>query len=358
MLPYYEGQFNRDNGALTSCQTASNRLALVGGDIMRRQDRGLGQGNNFFCEPTRTNFAKNTIFFPAPWAVANGATLVAQAAAGPDNYEGHLASRLTYPASSIAFIGQTLAVGVIPANTTLTFSVWAREAVGTGSFRFQVVDLDGVTRSSTIQTAGPFWQRFSYTVASGSNAAAAFPIRLVNGDATARQLFFIFPMIEASTEPSSYIHNDTTGNGVTAPDVLQFLPAQIPLQYRVGRTRGVFYCERSCANIVVNNDRCIIRSYLNGSNTLELANVGGNARLVARVNGVIVAESDNLALPEYGEGQYIVDPAAGTITVNGVTGPVGTPWAGDWPVGSVRIGGAVGGSGTEFRGEIAQEYAA
>jgi len=357
LLPYFEGQYSRDQGALMSCLTAANRLSISGGDTMRRQDRGVGKGSNFFCEPTRVNYAKQTVFFPAPWAVANGAVLTAQATIGVDAYNAHLASSIAFPASSIAFIGQTLATNVVPANTRLTFSVWAKNSSGNGSFKFQCVDLDGTTRTSGIMTAGTFWQRFEFSLDAGTTVGGTFVIRLLNGDATARTIFFQFPMLEPSTEATSYIHNDTTGNGFSAPDILQFIPGQVPYQLRALPHVGWLYPARSSANMILNGDRLIARAHVGRDDTLELTVTGGQVKLLALTGGVVQAASQALVFNQWDELAYLNNPPGGVITVNGVAGPAGTPWV--WPAGVVRIGGGVGGDGSfTFRGEIKQEYAA
>jgi hypothetical protein len=356
LLPLYDGQFNRDNGANTSCQTAADRIAIVGGDIMRRQDRGIGTGNNFFVEPARTQYLEQTRFFPAPWAVLNGAVLTAQATLGPDSYAVHLASQVAFANNVNSQIEQTTTIGLVPINTTICFSVWAKLGTGSGLFKFQVTDHDAVNHTSAAMTTTGFWQRFSFVTVSGANAATTLVCRLMNGDATAHNVFFSSPMLEPGTEPSSYILNDTSAQSFTAPDVLQFVPGQVPFQYRALRSTGGFFCSRSSANMVVNGDRMIIRSFGDDTNTLELTSDGANVQLLAKVAGVTKAQSQNLALAEYARGGYLIDPPAGLITVNGVAGPAGTPW--QWPSSTVRYGGPVGLTGTEFRGELEQEFAA
>lgn len=356
LLPLYEGQFNRDQGANVSCLTAANRVAIVGGDLMRRQDRGVGQGNNFFVEPSRTQYALQTQFFPAPWAVLNGAVLTAQATIGPNSYAVHLASQVAFSSSAVSQIEQTYSTNWIPPSITICASVWVKVSTGAGNFKFQITDNAGAAQTSAVFTSTGLWQRFSFVCNSGAGIGP-LAFRIVNGGAVAgNAVFLALPMLEAGTEPSSYIYNDTAALSQTAPDVLQFTPGQVPLQYRALRSTGNFYSSRSTANMVVNGDRMIIRSFGDDQNTLELTSDGANVQLVAKVGGVTQAASQNLALAEYAQGAYLVDPPAGRITVNGVAGPVGTPW--QWPNTTVRYGGPVGLTGNEFRGELDQEYAA
>jgi hypothetical protein len=361
LLPYYQGQFNRDQGALVSCQTAANRLAIVGGDIMRRQDRGTGDGNNFFVEPQRINYLLRSGDFASGWSVASGAVLGLQATLGPDAYVAHLASQLTFGASAVSNLSQACAAGLVPINQSIVFSVWVKNSSGNGLFKLQITNTSGTTTTSANFTAGNFWQRYSFVANSGGSAATPMTVRIVNGDASVHAIFIAFSQLETSTEMTSTILNDlSTGRGISAPDVLQFLPGQVPTQYHSGRSTGRAFASRSTANMVANGNRFVIRSF-DDVNTLELTSDGANVQLIARAGGVTRAASQNLTLAEYAACAYIVDPAAGLLTVNGVVGPAGTPW--NWKsvaeAKGVRIGGVLGGaSGAEFMGELDQEYAA
>lgn len=361
MLQYYDGQFNRDQGALMSCLTAANRLSLVGGDTMRRQDRGVGAGNNFFIEPQRVNYLLQSRF-ASGWSASGGGALTQQATVGPDAYVAHLSCRMTFGASAVSSLSQACAAGLVPNNQTITFSVWAKNSSGNGLFKLQITNTDGTTTTSANFTATNFWQRFEFVANSGSSAVTPMTVRIVNGDAIADSIFVDYAQLETSTEASSVILNDiSSGRGISSPDTLMFVPGQLPSQYLSGRTAGRFWCGRSTANMVVNGNRYVIRSYRDGNNTLELTSDGANVQLLARQNGVTRAASQNLTLAQWAEGAYIVDPRAGRLTVNGVPGPVGTPW--DWEPtglpGPVRIGGIVNvANGQEFLGELDQEYAA
>lgn len=361
LLPFYSGQFNRDQGALVSCQTAANRLAIVGGDIMRRQDRGVGSGNNFLVEPQRINYLLKSADFSSGWSASGGGALGLQATLGPDAYVAHLASQMTFGASAVSSLSQACAAGLVPINQNIVLSVWVKNSSGNGSFKLQITNTSGTTTTSATFTAGNFWQRYSFLANSGASAATPMTVRILNGDAVARAIFIAHAQLETSTEPTSYVLNDlSTGRGISAPDVLQFLPGQVPTQYHSGRSSGRVWSSRSTANMVVNGNRLVIRGF-DDLNTLELTSDGANVQLLARTNGVTRAASQNLTLGEYAECAYIADPAAGLLTVNGVAGPAGTPW--DWrsvaEAKGVRIGGVLGGAnGYEFLGEIDQEYAA
>jgi hypothetical protein len=360
LLPFYQGQFNRDQGALLSCLTAANRLSIVGGDIMRRQDRGTGDGNNFFVEPQRVNYLLQTKF-ASGWSASSGGVLAQQSTVGPDAYVAHLACQFTFGASAVSSLSQACAAGLVPTNRAIVFSVWVKNSSGNGLFKLQVTNTDSTTTTSAVFTAGNFWQRYSFLANSGTNAANPMTVRIVNGDASAHAIFIDHAQLETSTEMTSYILNDiSSGRGISAPDVLQFLPGQVPTQLHSGRSTGRAWSSRSTANMVVNGNRFVIWGF-DDANTLELTSDGANVQLLARTAGVTRAASQNLTLAEWAGCTYITDPAAGLLIVNGVAGPAGTAW--NWKTVAeakgVRIGGVLGGAnGYEFLGEIDQVYAA
>lgn len=361
LLSFYEGQFNRDQGALMSALTAANRLSIIGGDTMRRQDRGVGAGSNFLVEPQRINYLLRSGDFASGWSAASGAVLTLQSTIGPDAYVAHLASRLAFGASAVSNLSQACAAGLVPINRTIVFSVWVKNSSGNGLFKLQVTNTSGTTTTSANFTAGNFWQRYSFVANSGASAVTPMTVRIVNGDASAHSIFIAFSQLETSTEMTSTILNDlSTGRGITAPDVLQFLPGQVPTQFHSGRSSGRVFSSRSTANMVVNADRLVLWGF-DDLNTLELKSDGANVQLLARTAGVTRAASQNLALAEWAECAYLLDPPGGLVYVNGVPGPAGSAW--DWravaEAKGVRIGGVLGGAvGYEFLGEIDQVYAA
>lgn len=358
LLDYYRGlQPNCATPGIRSALSSANRLGVSGVDVLRRQDRGTGDGYNLFCEPARTVYsAGNQAMASAPWSPLNGGTTCVNGSlVSPQGaVDGAL---LTFGASAVARLSALSPIGVVPVNKDIVFSVWVRVGAGSGKFNLNVTDHDGVTHTSANFTADGFWRRYSFATVSGSNAGATLTMFIGNGgDNTSHSIYVWGAQLELGKDPSSVVLTTsaaTTGTSVLG-DVYQTSGAFVPSAMRFGRFTISAWLGKDTAN-VVSGDRFVLLSWVSAANRLELSHDGVDLRFRVFVAGVQVAVSPVVIGGAWATQALVLDAYWGTVRLNGVAGPAGTPW--QMPQGPLAVGVEVSGA-SQWWGEIGEPFAA
>jgi hypothetical protein len=142
-------------------------------------------------------------------------------------------------------------------------------------------------------------------------------------------------------------------SGARDRDVAQWAPTEVPRALRAAASRWSVRPIWS-TTALVSGDIRTIASFGGSTDVLRVRHTGTDVRVEAVVGGVVKASSAAVAWASQFLGPVTiaiaVDPVAATITVNGVTGAVGTAW--EWPASFFRLGGTWGGA-SEFDGGIA-----
>ena len=351
LLVWSEGQFNRQHDASVSptYQTGAATIAVATEDVARLEDTNDGHGALLLIEGQRAAQVIKARSI-STWTPGNSATVSANTENGP---EGALtADAVTFAASTISNMGQTITAANIPSSTNLVWMVWAKSGTGSNEkFRFWFTDKSNVVTQSADFTVTTTWQLFVWEVNSGAGAGNAV-FRLGNAsDAVARGpgrivVFDCFD-VQAYAFPSSIILNEAAApNNLRRPDVQMFLPEQVPLRLRTGKWATAVRTKWASADLVSGEERWIA-SFGGSSDGLLFRHNGTDVRLEARVGGSVVAASGPVTATRGGWLPIVVDCAAGVLTVNGVAGSAGSPIV--WPAGlTFRWGGIVAGAGEAF----------
>lgn len=358
LLDYYRGlQANCATPAVRSALTAANRVGVSGVDVIRRQDRGTGDGNNLFVEPARTVYLPgNTQMASAPWAPLNGGTTAANnQLVSPSGAVD--ATLLTFGASAVARLSMTSSIGTIPVNKDITFSVWAKINAGSGKLNLNVTDHDGTPHASGNFTTDGFWRLYSFTTISGTNPATTMTIFIGNGgDNTAHSIYVWGAQMDLGKDTTSTILTASSASSGTSVlgDVYQTNSAFVSLLMRTGRWTINVWLSKAIANLV-SGDRFVLFSFVSASNRIELSHDGTDVRFRVYVGGVQVAKSPVVTGAAYALQTLVFDAFFGTVKCNGVAGPAGTPWI--MPQGVVGVGVEVAGA-AQWSGEMGQPFAA
>ena len=186
-------------------------------------------------EPARTNLLRQSrALGTTPWTATN-ATVTENTTASPDGTTN--ADTVAFTALATARVNQTYALAV---STTYTYTVWAKVASGTQTFRLAY--WDGAANQATADlTATTTWQRFDYTFTTAASFAGATIIRILNGtDAAAKSVIFWQTDLIVSSYPLSLIFTTTTALAVTTESATL---GSIRTNGLIGSTVGSIYIE-------------------------------------------------------------------------------------------------------------------
>ena len=163
---------------------SSNNWAEIAADLPRL-DFQRSSCPSLLIEPSHTNFLmQSRALGTSPWTATNS-TVTANTTSSPDGTTN--ADTVAFDALATARISQSYALAT---STTYTFTVWAKVASGTETFRLAY--WDGATnQASSDLTATTTWQRFIYTFTTAGSFAGSTNIRILNGtNATAKSVIF------------------------------------------------------------------------------------------------------------------------------------------------------------------------
>jgi hypothetical protein len=361
LLAWAEGQYNRqqDANVLATYMTSATAYSVTSAsDQIRIEDTGDGNGSLLLCEGSRAciNIQSRTV---SGWTNDNGATSVADTHVSPDG--GTNADSVTFAATTISGKSKTQTGTNVPSSVNLAFQCWAKSGTGGDEkFVFNLANKSGSSTPSADQSVNQGWQRYTWDRDSGAGAGNP-TLRLWNAsDAVARGagriVVFGSMCVEAAPFPSSLILNEAGGqNGIRHPDLLIYPAELVPLHLRAGKHATGARTKWSTADLA--GLSAYLYSFGGANDGLRFFHTGSDVRLQALVGGVVVAQSGPVTATRGGYLPIVVDPVAGVITVNGVAGATGTPWA--WPGGvPLRMGGILGGTSEACAGSKVPEVAA
>jgi len=162
----------------------------------------------YLPEGARTNLCLRSQEFDntTPWGLNGGATVTANTTVAPDGTT--TADTLSLTASANDGIGGATSMGASSVQS-VTGSVWAKMASGTGAFRFNLAVAGVANHFSSDQTVTTTWQRFTFTVTHEAGGQMVMVIQ--NGsDGAARDIIIWGAQFEAGAAfVSTYIPTTT-----------------------------------------------------------------------------------------------------------------------------------------------------
>ena len=332
-------QFSRasEASAAVARPFASVPLSWVSADVVRRDEDGF-----LLIESAPTLVAIAARDFAGAGWTGGTATRTAGAADGPDG----AALAATRFQNTSAQYGSYSTVGVGP-NAA---AVWVRRL--TGAYGGPCQGLLGPSPYSVKNvTITEYWERFELaTSAAAADVWNPFDARATQAPMIAQALDLYADL--AQVERGRY-STSSVRSGARDRDVAQWAPTEVPRALRAGMSRWSVRPIWS-TSALVSGDVRVIASFGGSSDGLRVRHTGTDVRVEAVVGGVVKASSAAVSWTSQFLGpvtvEIDVDPVAGVIAVNGVTGAVGTAW--EWPAGFFRLGGVWGGA-SEFDGGVA-----
>ena len=338
LLTWTDGVFGRSSERwyVSADQQTVTRFAI---DVMRTGARGV------LIERESVTYVPP---FDQFWSGANGAGVSWTAAdltgsgSAPD---GSIPGIMAYGASNVSRLTRTIGAG-IPDAQPLALSAWFLGATGATAVQPGIdPSVDGDTAIST-----SVWTRL---VKIGVSKTAASDIVFFENRAagTVQTVYAYGGSVIVGTYPLAPMRAVSTTYG---PDSLTYLSAQVPLALREGAWSMDITPEWAPADLVSGDIRWILTFGASAQDGLRVRHDGSDVVIESVVGGSVVATSPALT----GSAREVmrtiaVDAATAIISVDAVDGAAGTPWS--WAGGvQVRVGGILGGSGSEFDGYLTE----
>lgn len=361
ILPFASGTYTRSTEGwyYPDADSQSSEAA----NVLRILDDPGGDGPLALIEAARTNVIARSNKFTnqPPWVVAGGLTAAGDVGTDPNGTA--FADRLTFTAAAGDAISQPF-LGSTTDNHSAALSIWLRHESGTKDLRLRLVKKDGTNVDLAI-TVTTTWQRFILAGSSvGVGAGVPQPqFALVNDAAgTAGSVLAWGAQAEVGSNadlrvraPSAII--PTTGDGSATRGVGQLL--WTAGTYDISRFNQRWSFMFSPYWIMGGG------ATESGGQQLDLISFGGvndyvaltgTQQIIAVQGGVIKVTKTAITANRHQRLKIIVDPPAGSITVEGaLTGDgtnTGTAWA--WASGlALRVGGRHG-AGSEPMGRYGE----
>jgi hypothetical protein len=229
-----DGDLTFTGSTIRTLVNSSGNWAEIAADLPRL-DFQRGACPSLLIEPSRSNLLRQSrALGTSPWTETN-ATVTANTTVSPDGTTN--ADTVAFTAVATARINQSYA---LLTSTTYTFTVWAKVASGTETFRLAY--WDGAANQATADlTATTTWQRFKYTFTTAASLPGATIIRILNGtDATAKNIEFWQTDLVQGAYALAPIFTDATALAVTTEDVTL---GGLRTKGLIGSTVGSVYIE-------------------------------------------------------------------------------------------------------------------
>jgi hypothetical protein len=269
---------------------------------------------------------------PALWSAGSGSA--GAAVAGPDGTAG---AGYRYSVASGGFSPYvTHFAGAIPGR----LSIWRRRPTGLGNGTHQIGVFDTASRLADISVATETWERRTLPFLAAPTAAPG--VVPVEGRALsttpptsglAQDMIWDVPQWDVTL----YVTSSCIA-GTRMPDIATWPAYEVPTRLCTGRTAWMVRPIYASSELV-DGDVRVIGSWGDANNVLRIRR-SGTTRAVEAVVGGVVKCSVALTWAALDTLAVVVDPAAGTVSVNGVAGATGTAFA--WPQTQFRLGGAYG----------------
>lgn len=214
-------------------------------------------------------------------------------------------------------------------------------------------------------SGGPAWYGYDWAVGSGNlsggnmtgvwgrrytqrvSGTSANPYVYVRAGGSGVNIVFIADLLqwEEGEFPSSVIRTTTTSLTRSA-DALTFTSAALPSALFTGAGEYTQVAPEFANTDLVSGDTFWLWA-IDANNGMRIKHDGSNVVVQAVQGGSVKASSGALTFSRNGLlGIVKWDPSAAVVTVNGVAGSVGTPWA--WGAANIRIGGVPSSTGEAF----------
>lgn len=342
-------------------------------DVLRLEDQGDGAGPLVLLTRAATNpvlFSED--FTNAAWALVSTPTITPNTSTAPDGGndgttitdDNVAAAERIRQAPVLGGVGNVIAaLYILRAAAAPPFPAIFYQ--GGGDYAAALNPLTGATSavapfaapsSISVDAIGTAWwhlhMRRPSVVGAALDLAPAFsnPIGTFDAAATGSSQFWGAHVEDNQNYCTDYIR--TTNVAVTrGADVLTM--AALPLWFftepgRFTQFSPIF----ASTDLVAGNIRWLF-TIGGASNGVRLRHDGANVVAEAVQGGVVRATSGALVFAEDALlGEVLWNNEAGTISVGGVSGAVGTPWT--WTRDVVRFGGIYNSSGSELDGRLSQ----
>lgn len=316
---------------------ASAFLAWAASDAPRWENRGDGGGALLLIEGSRTNqLVRSQEIDSGSWVDAGTVTKTA-GQASPDT--GSTAERLAC-ASGVNLRYQSLT----PGSGWRAFSAWVRATSGMIDHSIYLFDGTTVTYAAQAAATTTYTRLASaFNCGAGAGNFAAVDGRTGGGIlAGARDAYVTLVQVEAGRYASSAIRTagaTATRNADTATATSGSYPSSLlSTAWRFSQLSPIF----ANTDLASGDERWLL-SLGGSSDGVRIRHDGTDVRVEAVESGVVKARSGALTFSKHALlGPIVWSPTAATVSVDGVSGAVGTTWT--WSAAALRVGGIHGGA--------------
>lgn len=367
LVDYDAGVFTRNSVASYQIAAPSNdpdgfvRSAPV--NVPRYENRDDGAGPLLLIEGTNANLFRYSRDLGAPNWLSDrlqpqDCIVTPDYAIGVDGLQK--AARLQF-SGSISTIYQAYA-----GLTTGTVQVWMRATSGVAQMNIAMSAAGGPTEVAALGTLslGETWTFLSFYAEKPAGWQAFSPADSKNrtiappgGVAVALPQDILIDYAGATNQrfPRATLWNTTNSDFISPADSLTYLTGSYPTRLLTERAEFSMVSPEFAStgtDLTALQTRYLLCFGVTGNDGVRFQQTSAT-EITAQVivGGVVMASSQPIVCARHALlGPVSWDPAAGRIYVNGIPGPVGTPWV--WPGGqTMRVGGIVG-AGTELTGRI------
>lgn len=343
LLVYSEGSFQRVTEGFYIADL--DNVVTHAADSMRTGARGV------LIERSFVNQARHSIEVGTNWTAVNGAgvskTAGSESAGSSPN--GTTPATMNYGSAVNSRLTQTVGTGITDGIPIVLSGFFLASDASQAVQPAINASIDGDFALSTTNWLRP--------VKTGVAATAASDIIFFENRASgAAQTVYAWGLCLHEGRYPLTPFRTAAAAGTSAPDVLTFLSAQVPLRLREGKWTITVTPEWAPADLVSGDERWVI-SFGGANDGLRFRHTGSDVRLEAVVGGSVVASSEAVTGSTREVARVLtIDPVAATLDVDGGTGSAGTTWT--WPGGvQARVGGVLAGS-NEFDGYLTEPEAA
>jgi hypothetical protein len=351
-ISFSNGAFTRSTE--TAFQTGQSSVQIAAPNAIVYENLGDGAGNLLSIQGAFVNFLRQGRALQlSPWATIGSSSVVTGTIAGPD---GRMACAIT----SSTGTNRRQNISAIPTSAPQCLSSWVRSASGTlSSVATFTVYTGGATSNlrSLGLSASQSWQRVSvvedsYGAAGSSVYLAESTDRSTLGGITAgiRYASYDLLQLELSFYPRRTIRTQTSTVESSSADVLLFPSSAVDLKLFSEPAGFSQMSPYWATSEIVSGSIYWLLSIGGSSNGVRIRHDGTNIRAEIVSSSLVVAQSPNMTGNRnnlYGSVSWV--PRSGTISINNISGAVGTAFT--WPVSDIRIGGILNGTG-EFDGRL------
>jgi hypothetical protein len=341
------GTFDRDT-AVTYHNGSLASLLHAAADARALEDRNDSAGSLLrICRAFTQYVQRSEELSNAAW-VKTTCTVTADQGAAPDG-DGD-ADTVDFTNTSInarATIPCPNSGTEVGDNTPVVFSIFVKDAAG-DLFRIGfTTKANGTGAISSNFTSTAAWARYDHLVADCGAGSTNLALRFQNASSAALRVYDLVwgGQMTTGRYPMPYVTNTSASELDVAADSLVISSGADTENIIDGLLKFDEVSPYFADTELVSGDVRWLWS-LDANNGVRIRHDGTNVRVEAVESNTVRADSGPIAFARHALlGEVAWDPAAGTVSVNGVPGATGTPWT--WSNGDVRIGGIRGGSGSE-----------